>query len=173
MTLEGSLLARLDRLASARETAQIGAALGQRFSHELIAAVAAIPPQQLEDSLTRLEIAELLARHATCARRARDRDRGCRPPRREGPRNILTEIGRSRRWCLLPHPREPWPGGHALGARCSRRPAPPLGRSPSRPTTSRPCIVACLRRCARPPRFGDRRLLNVRIGIRTQPIVRL
>ena len=64
-TLEGSLLARLDRLASARETAQIGAALGRRFSHELIAAVAAMPPQQLEDSLTRLEIAELLYRRGT------------------------------------------------------------------------------------------------------------
>ena len=61
-TLEGSLLARLDRLASARETAQIGAALGRRFSHELIAAVAAMPAQQLEDSLTRLELAELLYR---------------------------------------------------------------------------------------------------------------
>ena len=61
-TLEGSLLARLDRLASARETAQIGAALGRRFSHELIEAVAAMPPQQLEDSLTRLEIAELIFR---------------------------------------------------------------------------------------------------------------
>jgi class 3 adenylate cyclase/predicted ATPase len=64
-TLEGSLLARLDRLASARETAQIGAALGRRFSHELIAAVAAMPPQQLEDSLTRLETAELLYRRGT------------------------------------------------------------------------------------------------------------
>jgi predicted ATPase len=63
--LEGSLLARLDRLASARETAQIGAALGRHFSHELIAAVAAMPPQQLEDSLTRLEIAELLYRRGT------------------------------------------------------------------------------------------------------------
>jgi predicted ATPase len=64
-TLEGSLLARLDRLASARETAQIGAALGRRFSHDLIAAVAAMPPQQVEDSLTRLEIAELLYRRGT------------------------------------------------------------------------------------------------------------
>jgi predicted ATPase len=64
-TLEGSLLARLDRLAPARETAQIGAALGRRFTHELIEAVAAMPPQQLQDSLTRLEIAELLYRRGT------------------------------------------------------------------------------------------------------------
>ena len=64
-TLEGSLLARLDRLASARGVAQIGAALGRRFSHELIAAVATIPPQQLGNSLRRLESAELLYRRGT------------------------------------------------------------------------------------------------------------
>ena len=39
-TLHASLLARLDRLAPAREVAQIGAALGRQFSHELISAVA-------------------------------------------------------------------------------------------------------------------------------------
>src|SRR4029079_16963236 len=39
-TLHGSLLARLDRLAPTRELAQIGAALGRQFSHELISAVA-------------------------------------------------------------------------------------------------------------------------------------
>src|SRR5215471_9553391 len=38
-TLHGSLLARLDRQASIREVAQIGAALGRSFSHELISAV--------------------------------------------------------------------------------------------------------------------------------------
>jgi hypothetical protein len=31
---------------------------------------------------------------------------------------------------LVPHPREPWPGGHALGALCSRRPAPRHARHP-------------------------------------------
>ena len=66
-TLEGSLLARLDRLASARETAQIGAALGRRFSHELIAAVAAMPPQQLEELADTARDCRALvpARHAT------------------------------------------------------------------------------------------------------------
>ena len=39
-TLHASLLARLDRLAPTREVAQIGAALGRSFSHELISAVA-------------------------------------------------------------------------------------------------------------------------------------
>jgi predicted ATPase len=42
-TLHASLLARLDRLATARAVAQVGAALGRQFSHELIAAVAQMP----------------------------------------------------------------------------------------------------------------------------------
>src|SRR5262249_15175027 len=45
-TLHASLLARLDRLAPVREVAQIGAALGRQFSHELIAAVAPRPQRQ-------------------------------------------------------------------------------------------------------------------------------
>jgi predicted ATPase len=48
-TLHGSLLDRLDRLAPVREVAQIGAALGRQFSQELIAAVAAMPPPQLDE----------------------------------------------------------------------------------------------------------------------------
>jgi predicted ATPase len=39
-SLQAPLLARLDRLAPVRELAQIGAALGRQFSHELISAVA-------------------------------------------------------------------------------------------------------------------------------------
>jgi predicted ATPase len=39
-TLHASLMARLDRLGSAREVAQIGAAIGRVFSDELIAAIA-------------------------------------------------------------------------------------------------------------------------------------
>lgn len=38
-TLHGSLMARLDRLAPVKETAQIGAAIGREFSYELLAAV--------------------------------------------------------------------------------------------------------------------------------------
>ena len=49
-SLHASLLARLDRLAPAREVAQIAAALGRQFSHELISAVAAMPQQQLDDA---------------------------------------------------------------------------------------------------------------------------
>jgi hypothetical protein len=61
-TLHASLLARLDRLASVREVAQIGAALGRQFSHELIVAVAPMPQRQLDDGLAQLVGAELIHR---------------------------------------------------------------------------------------------------------------
>jgi class 3 adenylate cyclase/predicted ATPase len=61
-TLHSSLLARLDRLAPTREVAQIGAALGRSFSHELISAVAQMPQQKLDDALARLVDAELVFR---------------------------------------------------------------------------------------------------------------
>jgi len=64
-TLHASLLARLDRLAPAREVAQIAAALGRRFSHELISAIAAMPQEKLDDALTRLVNAELIFRRGT------------------------------------------------------------------------------------------------------------
>jgi predicted ATPase len=53
-SLQASLLARLDRLARTREVAQIGAALGRSFSHELISAVARMPQQQIDDGLAQL-----------------------------------------------------------------------------------------------------------------------
>jgi len=62
MTLHASLLARLDRLGQARETAQIGAALGRRFSHELISAVATVPRSDIEDALGQLVGAGLIWR---------------------------------------------------------------------------------------------------------------
>jgi class 3 adenylate cyclase/tetratricopeptide (TPR) repeat protein len=64
-TLQASLLARLDRLAPTREVAQIAAALGRQFSHELINAVAAMPRQQLDDALAQLVHAELIFRRGT------------------------------------------------------------------------------------------------------------
>ena len=59
-SLQASLLARLDRLAPVRETAQIGAALGRSFSHELISAVAAMPQRQVDGALAQLVGAELV-----------------------------------------------------------------------------------------------------------------
>ena len=64
-SLQASLLARLDRLAPVREVAQIGAALGRQFSHELIDAVAAIPQPQLDDALDQLVSAELIYRRGS------------------------------------------------------------------------------------------------------------
>jgi predicted ATPase/class 3 adenylate cyclase len=64
-TLHGSLLARLDRLAPTREVAQIGAALGRAFSHELISSVATMPKPQLDDALAQLIDAELIFRRGT------------------------------------------------------------------------------------------------------------
>ena len=64
-SLQASLLARLDRLAPVREVAQIGAALGRQFSHELIAAVAPMPQPQLDDALAQLVGAELIYRRGT------------------------------------------------------------------------------------------------------------
>jgi predicted ATPase len=64
-SLHASLLARLDRLAPTREVAQIGAALGRQFSHELISAVAAVPQQQLDSALVQLVNAELIFRRGT------------------------------------------------------------------------------------------------------------
>jgi predicted ATPase len=59
-SLQASLLARLDRLAPVREMAQIGAALGRSFSHELISAVAAMPQRQVDGALAQLVGAELV-----------------------------------------------------------------------------------------------------------------
>jgi len=61
-SLQASLLARLDRLAPVREVAQIGATLGRQFSHELIGAVAQMPPRELDEALAQLVGAELIYR---------------------------------------------------------------------------------------------------------------
>jgi class 3 adenylate cyclase/predicted ATPase len=59
-TLHDSLLARLDRLASAREIAQLGAVIGREFSYELLDAVAQIHGGALADALDQLIKAELI-----------------------------------------------------------------------------------------------------------------
>jgi class 3 adenylate cyclase/tetratricopeptide (TPR) repeat protein len=64
-TLHASLLARFDRPAPTREVAQIAAALGRKFSHELISTVATIPQQRLDDALAQLVTAELIFRRGT------------------------------------------------------------------------------------------------------------
>jgi class 3 adenylate cyclase len=61
-SLQDSLMARLDRLGEPRTVAQIGAALGREFSHELIAAVTPLPSQQLEAALNALVTAGVIFR---------------------------------------------------------------------------------------------------------------
>jgi predicted ATPase len=59
-TLHDSLMSRLDRLASVRRVAQIGAAIGREFSYELLLAVSRLPEDELQDSLARLVASELV-----------------------------------------------------------------------------------------------------------------
>ncbi len=59
-TLQDSLMARLDRLGSAKEVAQIGAVLGRRFSHELLEIVSGMPSARLSQAIDKLVAAELL-----------------------------------------------------------------------------------------------------------------
>ena len=63
--LHDSLMARLDRLATVKELAQIGAVIGREFSHELIAAVADRPQEQLESGLDQLVASELVFRRGS------------------------------------------------------------------------------------------------------------
>ena len=59
-TLHDSLLARLDHLASVREIAQLGAAIGREFSYQLLDAVAPVHGDVLEDALDQLSKAQLI-----------------------------------------------------------------------------------------------------------------
>jgi len=61
-TIHDSLLARLDRLGAAKETAQLGAALGREFSHEILAAVSPLGQAELQEALTQILNAGLLFR---------------------------------------------------------------------------------------------------------------
>ena len=59
-TLQQSLTARLDRLGSAREVAQIGAVIGRDFSYALLRAVAGMEDALLQLALDRLAEADIL-----------------------------------------------------------------------------------------------------------------
>ena len=64
-SLQGSLMARLDRLAPVKEVAQIGAALGRQFPYDLLAAVARHTDGQLRDALEQLVDAGLVFRRGS------------------------------------------------------------------------------------------------------------
>ena len=61
-SLHASLMARLDRLGSAKAIAQVGAVIGREFSHALVAAVVQKSQRELETELEQLIAAGLLFR---------------------------------------------------------------------------------------------------------------
>jgi class 3 adenylate cyclase len=116
-TLQDSLMARLDRIATAREIAQIGATVGREFSYEMVSAVSTMTSDVLERGLAQLAEAELVYARAVAAGRRVAPAR----PHRVGP------LG------LLPHG---WADQHRVGD----------GRAPSRPNTTERLIPANWRR---------------------------
>lgn len=65
-TLQEWLLARLDRLAHLREVAQVGAAIGREFDHDLLADVADLPLEELRHALVQLIEAEIVFQSGAC-----------------------------------------------------------------------------------------------------------
>src|SRR5580704_5999440 len=59
-TLQDSLMARLDRLAPVKETAQVAAAIGREFSYRLLEAISPIKGAELQDALAQLMAADLI-----------------------------------------------------------------------------------------------------------------
>ena len=59
-TLHDSLMARLDRLSTVREIAQLGATIGREFSYELLKAVSPFIETSLQQGLKQLVEAELI-----------------------------------------------------------------------------------------------------------------
>jgi class 3 adenylate cyclase/predicted ATPase len=64
-TLHASLLARLDRLASVRSVAQIGAAIGRQFPYALLRALSSLPEVELQGLLAQLVASELVFQRGT------------------------------------------------------------------------------------------------------------
>lgn len=63
-SLQDSLMARLDRLGTAKEVAQCAAAIGRSFSRRLLARVMALAPEALDRAIADLIAAGLIYRHA-------------------------------------------------------------------------------------------------------------
>jgi AAA ATPase domain/Adenylate and Guanylate cyclase catalytic domain len=59
-TLQDSLIARLERVSPVKEVAQVGSVIGREFSYELLAAVAKIGGNELNDALAQLGKTELV-----------------------------------------------------------------------------------------------------------------
>ena len=61
-TIQASLLARLDRLGTAKQVAQVGAVIGREFEHGLLTAVSPVVGMELDEALERLVASELVFR---------------------------------------------------------------------------------------------------------------
>jgi predicted ATPase len=59
-TLQDSLMARLDQMHTAKETAQLGAVLGREFTYEMLESISSQDEKTLQAGLTQLVEAELL-----------------------------------------------------------------------------------------------------------------
>jgi class 3 adenylate cyclase/predicted ATPase len=59
-TLQDSLMARLDRLATVKDVAQVGAAIGRTFHYELLRAIASMDDTTLQSALAKLAESDLL-----------------------------------------------------------------------------------------------------------------
>jgi predicted ATPase len=59
-TLHDSLMARLDRLSTARDLVQLGVVLGREFTYELLQAVSPVDEMTLQRGLAQLVDAELI-----------------------------------------------------------------------------------------------------------------
>jgi tetratricopeptide (TPR) repeat protein len=64
-SLQDTLMARLDRLSSVKEVAQLGAVLGREFQTSLMEAVSPLAPYALHQALEQLEEATLISRRRT------------------------------------------------------------------------------------------------------------
>ena len=64
-TIQDSLMARLDRLASVKEVAQVAAVVGREFSLDVLVAAAARPEEEVEEALDKLAASELVFRRGT------------------------------------------------------------------------------------------------------------
>ena len=118
-SLHASLMARLDRLGSAKEVAQIGAVIGREFSHALLAAVARKEEAALQAALDGLTGAGLLFRQAYAA--ARDLPVQTCPGAGYG---LQHSSPRAPTWVARPHcgsPGNPVPGNRRepAGAGCA------------------------------------------------------
>jgi tetratricopeptide (TPR) repeat protein len=66
-TLRDSLMSRLDRVRAVKELAQVGSAIGREFSYELLAAVAPVSGDALDDALHRMTASGLVLQYGSGA----------------------------------------------------------------------------------------------------------